>query len=154
VRRWEVSDKETRRFTSGIEHLIIAINWTTGSNDDIIAALAKWIRHRRPTQFSAPRSDASRENVTAAFLTRIAVVRLLHNYSHFDALRLAQRYGLKMPKQQSNALRMRQQVRRDIPLIFQSAAFKAVTGRTLISPAECPLSWHTVSEQRRLRSSR
>jgi hypothetical protein len=154
VRRWEVSDKKARRFTtSGIEHLIIAINWSAGSNDKIIAALANWIRHKRPAQFPPPQGDASRENVAAAFLTRIAVVRLLHNYSHAEALRLAQWHGLKMPKQQSNALRMRQKVRSDIPLIFQSAAFKAVTGRTLIPPNERPLSWRTVSEQR-FRSTR
>ncbi len=154
-KEWEVSNEETRRWkASGIEYLPIAINWTAGSNDQIIAAFADWIRHNRPTGFPAPRSDASRENVTAAFLTRIAVMRLLHNYSHYDALELAERHGVKFPRPQSNALSMRQRVRRDIPRIFQSNAVKAVTGRALIPPGEHPLSWHTVSEQRRSQSTR
>jgi hypothetical protein len=119
------------------------------SNDQIIGAFADWIRHSRPKEFQRPRNDASRENVTAAFLKRLAVMRLLHNCSHQDALDLAQRHGLKLPKQQSNALVMRKHVRDDIPLLFQSQAFEANMGTPLIPATEHPRSWNTFSERRR-----
>jgi hypothetical protein len=152
IREWEVSDKETRRFTSsGIEHLAVAIDWTVGSNDQIIAAFASWIRNNRPEALPSPRSDASRENVAAAFLTRIAVMRLLHKYSHYEALGLAQSHGLKMPKQQSNALTARRRVAHNLPWLFQSQAFQANTGHPLIPSAERPRSWRTVTEQQRMR---
>jgi hypothetical protein len=148
VKGWEVSNKETRRFkSSGIEHLVIAIDWTVGSNDQIIGGFGDWVRHNRPKQFASPRSDASRENVTAAFLKRLAVMRLLHNCSHQDAMELAQHHSLKLPKQQSNALIMRQQVRDDIPLLFQSRAFEANTSAPLIPTTEYPRSWKTFTER-------
>jgi hypothetical protein len=130
VKHWEVSDQYSRRFktSSGIEHVLIAINWTAGVNDQIIRAFGDWVRHNRPKQFPPPRNDASRRNITAAFLTRLANMRLLHNCSHSDAFDLAQHHHLKLPKQQSNALRRRVQVRKDISLLFQSRAFEANTG--------------------------
>jgi hypothetical protein len=150
-KEWELSDEKTRRFkTSGFEYLPIAINWTAGSNDQIIAAFANWVRRNRPRQFQDLRSGASRKNVTAAFLKRIAVMRLLHNCSHDDALDLAERHGLKFPKQQSNALLMRQRVRGDIPLLFQSQAFEANMGTALIPRTEYPRSWKTFSDRRRI----
>jgi hypothetical protein len=150
ARGWEVSNQEVRRYkSSGIEHLLILINWAAGTNDQIIASFAGWVRNNRPAQFPAPRTHTSRQNVTDAFLTRLTVMRLLHNCSHDDALELAQTHGLKFPKQQSNALLMRQRVRDHIPLLFQSRAFQANTGTPLIPPTERPRSWQTVSYRRR-----
>jgi hypothetical protein len=149
LKKWELSDEETRRFkSSGVELLPMEINWTAGSNDQTIGAFADWIRHNRPKQFPPPRSDASRKNVMAAFLTRIAGMRLLHHYSHYDGLYLAQSHGLKFPKQQSNAVSTRQAVRRDVPLLFQSRAFQAITGRALIPSTEYPRSWNTFFQSR------
>src|SRR6266446_3360114 len=69
VQYWEISDADTRRLkSSGIEHRVIMFDWASGSNNEIVDAFARWVRHSRPSQFPSPRSDASRENVSAAFL--------------------------------------------------------------------------------------
>jgi hypothetical protein len=151
VRPWEVSDPATRRFTSSIEHLLIAIDWTGGSNNDIAEALANWIRKNRPSRFPPPHDDASRENVNGAFLTRLAVMRLLHTHAHLDAVDQADRHGLPMPKQQSKALSARKRVLADIRRVFQSEGFKQVTGKPLIPAKEFPLSWRTLAREKRTR---
>jgi hypothetical protein len=68
LRHWEVSDADTRRLKSaGIEYRVIMFDWASGTNNEIIEPFANWVRHSRPAQFPSPRTDASRENVTAAF---------------------------------------------------------------------------------------
>jgi hypothetical protein len=153
VRYWEISDSDTRRFkSSGIEHRVIMFDWASGSNNEIIAAFADWVRHSRPPQFPSPRDDASRENVNAALLTRLAVMRLLHTHAHRDAVEHAHRHGLRMPKYQGKASSTRRKVRSDIRRIFQAAAFRIVTGETLIPADEVPRCWNTLTEQRRMRA--
>ena len=73
----ELPTKGCRHYSYDFERLIVEVNWGSGSNNDIIAAFGKHIRENRPPGNPPPRGDASRQNVIAAFLTRLAQLRLL-----------------------------------------------------------------------------
>ena len=142
---------DARFFISRIESVLLSVHWASATNDDIIAEFDTWVRKSRPKWIGSPRNDASRENVTTAFLTRLAVMRLLHIYPHFKSLDKAQNHDLRMPKQQSNALRMRRKVREDMHGIFQSELFQRHKDEPLIPIGESPRSWATTTEQQRAR---
>ena len=151
LKEWEFPKRGRRIYSGGDEILIVEVNWAGGGNDDIINAFAEWVRSSRPKQYPPPRNDASRENVTAALLTRLAVMRLLHRFKHGEALNIAKDVGVRMPNQQSSALIMRQKVRNDIRRIFKCEDFRLATGTPLIPEAELPRAWGTVAEQQRAR---
>jgi hypothetical protein len=159
----ELPKKGGRMFVDNTrENIILSIDWAEANNEQIISAFGKWIRNSRPPDIPEPRGDASRQNVTAAFLTRLAVMRLLHHYRFWDARgardpfwgapgapgarEIALDLHLKMPRRQSNALRMRKKVAADLRKIFLADLLKT-KGEPLIPSNERPLSWSTVPEQ-------
>ena len=144
----EIPKRGWRCFVGTGENLILWLNWASANNSDIVAAFAHWVRKSRPENHPEPRGDASRENVTAALLTRLAVMRLLHSYTHSEALALV-RGKMKMPDEPSNALAMRKDVRRDLHRVFQSETFKMAHTCPLISSEERPRRWATFFEQKR-----
>ena len=78
-----------RFISSTVESLLISVDWTAGTNDDIINTFEDWVRKSRPEKFPSPRSDRSRKNVTVALLTRLGVMRLLNKYSYENATKEA-----------------------------------------------------------------
>jgi hypothetical protein len=149
LREWELPKEGGRTFVGTVENLIVRINWAVANNEEIISSFATWVRTSRPTRIPDPRGDASRHNVTAAFLTRLAVMRLLHRYPHWKALDLARDRELKMPRQQSNALRMRGQVRIDLRKIFQTEVFESTGNPPLVPPDEVPRCFSTLAERQK-----
>ena len=145
---YELPRRGGRCFLGTGENLILWLNWAEANNKEIVEVFAKWVRESRPKRYPEPRGDASRENVTAALLTRLAVMRLLHSRSHWDALALADG-KVKMPMQQSNALKMRQQVPADLHRIFQSESFEKAGCLPLVPASEFPRRWATHSERKR-----
>jgi hypothetical protein len=75
-------------------------------------------------------------------------MRLLHHHPFTKAKIVAEKYGVKMPMQQSDALNMRKEVKRDLHLIFQSDALEA-TGVSLVPEDEYPRHWKTATERHR-----
>jgi hypothetical protein len=146
--KWELPRERGRVRVGTTENLFVSINWAAANNEEIIAAFAKWVRASRPSDLPEPRGDASRRNVSAAYLTRLAVMRLLHRYRFWDARELALDRSLKMPPRQSNALGMRKEVATDLRELFLAHLFK-LAGEFLIPPDELPRSWSTVAEQKR-----
>ena len=146
---WELPTKGGRVRIGTVENLIVSIDWSAANNDEILASFARWLRNSRPGDIPEPRGDASRQNVAVAYLTRLGVMRLLHHFRFWDARELALDRDLKMPPRQSNALRMRTQVARDLREMFLADLFKRA-GEFLIPPEELPRSWSTVAEQQRL----
>ena len=82
-----------RYFEGTVERLDVTVDWAVGNNSDIIAAFTDWVRKSRPDWIPETRGDASRANVDAAFLTRLAVMRLMHWYSPTRSLQLATTYS-------------------------------------------------------------
>ncbi len=151
---YETPKRGGRCFVGTGENLILWLNWANANNSEIVDAFASWVRASRPKEYAEPRGDASRENVTAAFLTRLAVMRLLHSYPLSNILDKALEFEdgkMKMPKLQSNALRMRHAVRRDLHRLFQSESFTKAGGSPLIPALELPRRWTTFSAQERTR---
>ena len=140
---------DARFFSGGAELLVVCVNWAAGNNSDIVAAFTDWVGKSRPGEIPEPRGDASRANVDAAYLTRLAVMRLRHSYQHSDAWILAKDHGLRMPSQQSNALKMRHKVKVDQRRLFQSEGFPGYLGGPLIAAGEVPRSWSTARARRR-----
>lgn len=148
---YETPKRGGRCIVGGGENLILWLNWASANNSEIVDAFASWVRASRPKNYPEPRGDASRENVTAALLTRLAVMRLLHHCPHLDALKLEDS-KMKMPMQQSKALRMRREAEKDFRRLFQSEVFENVQPPTLIPPHEFPRSWMTFSQRKKVRS--
>jgi hypothetical protein len=142
----ELPKRGRRKFIDMKENLIVSIDWAAANNDEIVCAFEKWVRNSRPQDIPEPRGDASRQNVRAAFLTRLAVTRLLHHYPHQAAVEIARNHGLRMPHQQSNALKMRSQFKADLCRIFRADLFDGL-GRLLIPRDELPRCWITWSER-------
>lgn len=69
---YETPKRGGRCILGGGENLILWINWAEANNTEIIEAFAEWVRESRPKQYPEPRGDASRENVTATYLTRLS----------------------------------------------------------------------------------
>ncbi len=149
LREWELPKKGGRKFVSTTENLIVSIDWAAANNEEIISAIADWVRKSRPTTIREPRGDASRHNITAAFLTRLAVMRLLHQHKHLEAVEIALDHGLKMPRHQSNALRMRSQVCSDLRKIFQEEAFESTGNAPLVPHDEVPRCFSTLAERQK-----
>ena len=131
------------------EVLIVWLDWALGNNSDIVGVLADWVAKSRPKWIKEKRGDGSRANVDAAFLTRLAVMRLLHWYPHDKATDLADQHNFKIPPLHTNALRMRHNVRKDQRRLFQPEEVPAFLGGVLIPAEELPRSWNTLPEQRR-----
>jgi hypothetical protein len=77
---WELPLKRGRIRIGTGENLIVSIDWSAANNSEILASFRHWLRDSRPGEIPEPRGDASRQNVAAAHLTRLGVMRLLHNY--------------------------------------------------------------------------
>jgi hypothetical protein len=146
--KWELRMRKGLTFVDRKEIVSVFIDWAAGNNSEIVSAFGDWVRKSRPEDIPEPRGDASRRNVKAAFLKRLAVMRLLHHYPFTRALILAERRELTMPQRQSNALRMRQDVATDLRTVFAADLF--AREQEFIMPLdELPRSWNTLSEQRR-----
>ena len=151
---YEIPKRGGRCMIGAGENLILWLNWASANNSEIVDAFASWVRASRPKEYPEPRGDASRENVTAALLTRLAVMRLLHCYPLSKVLDKALEFEdgkMKMPKLQSNALRMRHAVRRELHCLFQAESFKKAGVSPLIPALELPRRWTTFSAQERTR---
>lgn len=142
------SSKSTERwrfFSGGVEHLLVSVNWSLGNNSEIAARFHEWLNDQRPANYPEPRTDASRENVTAALLERLKVMRLLSVYPWKNVAGIVSRG-------QSDAGALRKDVHRDMRRIFRSEAF-ATGGETspLIPTNELPLNYATHTERKRKR---
>ena len=152
---YEIPKRGTRCFLGVGENLILWLNWANANNSDIVAAFATWVRASRPKEMPEPRDDASRENVTAALLTRLAVMRLLHYFPYFtkseseDVWRFAAG-KLKMPEQ-SKALAKRREAGKDFRRLFQSETFEKLGFFPLIPKQEFPRRWATFSQSKNAR---
>jgi len=145
---WELPPKTGRIRIGNVENLIVSIDWSMANDSEIVRAFGQWVRKSRPGDIPEPRGDASRQNVEAAYLTRLGVMRLLHYYPFWSAREHALDWELKIPPRQSNALRMRQEVRKDLRGMFGADLLK-LAGKFLIPPEELPRSWYTITEQQR-----
>ncbi len=132
-----------------VEHLLVSINWAGGNNKDLSAAFADWLRKSRPKEYPEPRGDASRWNVDAAYLTRLAVMRLLHSFTYTAAAALADRHQCPMPAEHNDALKVRQRVRADLRKLFLGEAFENQRVEALIPKSEFPRSYPTITEEKR-----
>lgn len=148
---YEIPKRGGRCFVGTEENLILRLNWASANNSEIVDAFASWVRASRPKKYPEPRGDASRENVTAALLTRLAVMRLLHSYPHSEALAVEDG-RMKMPMQQSKSLAMRRKAGKDFRRLFQSEVFEKVGFPPLIPPQEFPRRWVTFSQSKKARS--
>jgi hypothetical protein len=101
-----------------VENLIMSIDWSAANNGELLESFGRWPRDSRPGEIPESRGDASRQNVAAAYLTRLGVMRLLHYYPFWPARELALDRDLKLPPRQSNALRMRKEVAKDLREMF------------------------------------
>jgi len=144
----ELPAKRGRIRIGNVENLIVSIDWSVANNGEIVRAFGQWVRKSRPGDIPEPRGDASRQNVEAAYLTRLGVMRLLHYHPFWDARELALDRHLKIPRRQSNALQMRQELRKDLRGMFGADLLK-LAGKFLIPPEELPRSWNTITEQER-----
>jgi hypothetical protein len=147
----ELSSASHKKYFGTVEKVAIAIDWSAGTNDDIIEAVASWVRNSRPASFPSPRADSSRENVAAAFLSRLAVARLLNHHPHTTALDYALEHGISMFKQQGKAANSRKLVRDDIRRIFGADYFKKTFGKELVPPDELPLCWELAKRPIRIK---
>jgi len=72
----------------GREMTIVAINWGSFTNDEIVNYFRRWVKENRPPQFPAPSRKGHKPGDWRAKLTRLAVMRLL---SHFPAFQIVKK---------------------------------------------------------------
>jgi len=140
----EIPKRGARCMIGTGENLILWLNWAVANNREIVDAIASWVHASRPKEYPEPRGDGSRENVTSALLTRLAVMRLLNFYPLAGVLDKALEFKdgeMRIPKLQSHALRMRHAVRRDLHRLFQAESFKKIRVSPLIPALELPRRW-------------
>jgi len=140
-----LSDRNRRWFTGTGEYMLVRVEYADCNNSDIASAFKELVSKRRPESFPEPRSETSRANVTAAVLNRLAVMRLLNQYSFVDAARLADGQGVTFPIEQREALRMRKRVPPDLREIFLSRSFIEHGLPPLVPSTEFPLRYPTMS---------
>lgn len=145
---WRLPKLGQRSISGTVEYLVVAVNWAGGNDSDIAAAFADFLRKSRPKDFPELRGDASRGNVTAAFLTRLAVMRLLNSYNFRDATIIADTLRIKIPIYQSDALKMRQRVRADLHRLFLSETFRQLKKVALLTAAELPIHYDTATARK------
>ena len=145
---WRVPTRNGRSITGSVGTLVLEVDWAAGNNSDIVAALAPLIGKMRPRTIPEPRGDNSRDNVSAGFLTRLAVMRLLNRYPFSQAYDLAADRGFKIPSEPNNALKMRRQAKLDLHRFFHSADLAFAGKNLFIRADERPRSWEMPGKRR------
>jgi hypothetical protein len=64
-------------WTGGSEVTVVAINWSSFTNDEIANCFRRWVKDNRPKHLTSPCGKGHKLNDWRAKLTRLAVMRLL-----------------------------------------------------------------------------
>ena len=71
---------------SGREFTVVAINWGTFTNDEIVNYFRRWVKENRPPQYPVPSRKGHKPGDWRANLTRLAVMRLLGRFTTKEIL--------------------------------------------------------------------
>ena len=66
---------------SGTEKAVVEINWGIFTNEEIVQSFRKWVKTNRPQDVPAPSDKGHKPGDVRAYLTRLAVMRLLAHYT-------------------------------------------------------------------------
>jgi hypothetical protein len=80
--------KPSLYWAGGREVTVVAIDWGSFTNDEIVNYFRRWVRANRPQQYPVPSRKGHKPGDWRANLTRLAVMRLL---SLFSALQIVRR---------------------------------------------------------------
>ncbi len=66
------------RSAGGKELTVVAIQWASFTDDQIVNYFRKWVKHNRPEQIPAPNEQGKKLNDWRVALHRVGVMRALH----------------------------------------------------------------------------
>jgi hypothetical protein len=71
---------------SGKEFTVVAIDWGSFTNDEIVNYFRRWVKVNRPSQYPVPSRRGHKPGDWRAQLTRLAVMRLMSRFTPLDII--------------------------------------------------------------------
>jgi hypothetical protein len=73
-------------WAGGKEVTVVAINWGSFTNDEIVNYFRRWVKANRPPQYPVPSKKGHKPKDWRTNLTRLAVMRLLSRFTALDII--------------------------------------------------------------------